>query len=627
MTIEMQEIKSDDTLNEKKIKDIIAQVAKDSQNKKGMTPETIEFLGKVKENKIPNIKIFRVDTMPTKSRYVILSDNNHDITALDKSGLISQLGHYFNILSSGSGVFNPNPNSIDSFIDSITNLTHNIYEDVGLIVNQDDFKTRYNYYTISKTERELLEKVKGIKKRDLKEVYNERVHLFPHVDFLIKNMLDVNNYENKPKNESQTGDLLLFFLNHLNFSLQYKEKSTKMFYIISAQGTGKGLFSEILKKFFGHLFETVRTDIFTGTGFNAQVQGKRFILFEEVATNKKDLKEISGRFKSMVTEKHDRLRVMYKDTVTDVQIFNMLAFSNLQGQLLIEPNCRRTNIIYGNKKLDTEVIRHFGYDGLDDFQNFIEAYRSEFDVFLETLLLSKVDITKAKNVTINNEAKSSEIKKTNDKKDFIRDIIKNADIEELDDYFYAYKDDETYKLMKAQILNGFLDNTSSSFLFKILCEYNYDNEQDFKQNDYLDRVIGNRRTVKYKTILGSESSAQIRQLPNYNLKDFQYYMKMQQRFKNDDAGVAILTIDDFISSVTNKQDLDTDAAFDRIYNEQAVSDDEVLQANIMEKAKKELEDEFNRKLKEMEERIRKEYEEKLKINTQCAEALNLLEGK
>lgn len=555
--VKLNKSKKQDNVNNSEVQELLNYIiTKDKNN--DMSAETVKFLNAIKNNDIPNVLFFRVDTMKPQEQYHILSVNRDDITKLSRSGFISQLKSYFDRMYNGKGVFNPKHQLIDSYITPITTITSNIYEDVGLYVNDDDLKSRYNYYVLSKTERRLKDKVANIKKRDLEVVYKERRHLFTHVDFLIKNMLDVDNFDNLPKNKEHTGDLLMFFLNHLNFCLQYKEKATKAFFIISEQGTGKGLFSEILKSFYGKSFDVLKTEIFTGTGFNSQVIGLRMSTIEEITTLPRERADISTKLKSFITDEKERVREMYKDVKTTKQINNTYLFTNLNGQIVIEPNCRRYNVISGTKILFEEAKKAFHYTDINDFQEkFIPAYFSEISDFLETLLLSSVNVGKAKNITIINEAKNNEIKKTTDRKDYLKRIIKNADMEELENYFYDYKDDETFKVMKAQIYSGFLDNNSSTFLFKVLCEYNYKNEQNFKQNDYLDSIIGSRIKSKYDKLDGVKTSSQIRPLPHYKPKSFQRYMKLNQEFNEfkDSVGVDILNTDDFVEIVLSGEDV------------------------------------------------------------------------
>lgn len=605
--VKLNKPKKQDNVNNSEVQELLNYIiTKDKNN--DMSAETVKFLNAVKNNDIPNVLFFRVDTMKPQEQYHILSVNRDDITKLSRSGFISQLKSYFDRMYNGKGVFNPKHQLIDSYITPITTITSNIYEDVGLYVNDDDLKSRYNYYVLSKTERRLRDKVANIKKRDLEVVYKERKHLFPHVDFLIKNMLDVDNFDNLPKNKEHTGDLLMFFLNHLNFCLQFKEKATKAFFIISEQGTGKGLFSEILKAFYGKSFDVLKTEIFTGTGFNSQVIGLRMSTIEEITTLPRERADISTKLKSFITDEKERVREMYKDVKTTKQINNTYLFTNLNGQIVIEPNCRRYNVISGTKILFEEAKKAFHYSDINDFQEkFIPNYFSEISDFLETLLLSNVNVGKAKNITIINEAKNNEIKKTTDRKDYLKRIIKNADMEELENYFYDYKDEETFKIMKAQIFSGFLDNNSSSFLFKVLCEYNYKNEQNFKQNDYLDSIIGSRIKSKYDKLDGVKTSSQIRPLPHYKPKSFQRYMKLNQEFNEfkDSIGVEILNTDDFVEIVLSGEDVCFQKVIDMKVGAICEAKEEIEEVKEVKK-----EESAEEKL----ERIKKEMLEKYNLN-------------
>lgn len=602
-------------LSADEVKKLIQQNTGDA--KKEMNEETKKFLNQVLDNKIKGIKIFKVDNHPVNDKYVILSDDINNVSKLNKDGIFSQLKFIFNELNPKS-IFNAKIGEIDSYISQIISLSYNVYDKLGF-TTMSGFKLNYNYYVVSKTETKLLSEVDGIEKGDLETIYNERLNLHPKIDFLIKNLLDVESSVNVPKNKDKISDIKLHFLNFINFSLQMKEKSTTTYLLKSVQGAGKDLFGEILVEFFGNSLTKITSEVLTGT-FNGIVSNMRFIIGNEIMTDLKGRETMGTKIKSFISDEIDNSRKMYADYTTERQIHNSIFFTNESEPFKIETGDRRINVIHGSTSLKDALKREYNIDFEDMEEKFIIPLRLEIYEFLKTLLLSKVNKGYAKNITINNEAKNQIIRATNKRSKQIKDIVNSNDLESLDEYFFEYIDDEEYKIFKSQVNAGFFDNPSSEFLYNVLSEYEFKSNTSFKIQKYLDDVFSVRKSRKYKKVCGSESSMQIRMLPHYNQKVFNDYMTLYIPYKEGKTGLIDNLLD--FKSIEDLESIGNNA---KVTETTDSVDIEKLKEQIRNEMKSEYDALFNAKVKDIENFYREKVEMYKKDYDECIIAESLID--
>lgn len=418
--------------------------------------------------------------------------------------------------------------SLTNSIPNVDYIASDLSRDRGIF--KENGLTYYNHWNPSQT----AIKIKEINsKRDKKE-YNECFDFFKysHINYLIDHLL--NKEENiAVNNKKEIVDLKEYFLNWLSYCLQNNKKTGNSVVFISAMhGTGKNVFSNIVKSFYGNdFYADVNNDTFTGV-HNAILDNKLFVFFNESEININDYEKVSSKLKTLITEEEQIIRRMREDQIIKKSYFNMVINSNNSVPFKIEYNDRRFTVIK-NKiiSLKESVDANIGLT----INEFIEQIENETFDFLTDLLNLKTNKNMANHNALMTDAKKVIIKATNTQINNVTNLINTNDITALKDYFFDCEREDLLNEFLEQVSLRFLTNDIvNNFLHLNLRENDRNsNNTKLSKKQFWDKKLGEAKLVVFNKN-GSKTSMQVRTLSNFETKNVEkFYNKSTNNMSFD----------------------------------------------------------------------------------------------
>lgn len=419
--------------------------------------------------------------------------------------------------------------SLTNSIINVDKIVNDLSIDRGLIFNKGfNF---YNHWNPS----EVMLKVKEVNSKRNKQKYENNFNWFnySHINFLINHLL--NEEENIALNhKKQKVDLKKHFLNWLSYSLQTNTKSGQAVVFISPMhGTGKNVFSNIIKTYYGKdYYAYVNNDTFTSV-HNAILDNKLFVFFNESEIKYQDYEKVSSKLKTLITEEDQIIRKMREDQIIRKSYFNMIINSNNSVPFKIEYNDRRFTVVKNKITSLKEAVENNLNLSITEFVKQVE--NETFD-FLCDLLNLDSEKEQATYNALMTDAKKVIIKATNTQINNVINLINTNDIEGLKDYFFDCEREDLLNEFLEQVSLKFLTNDIvNNFLHLNLKETDKTENTSSKlsKKQFWDKKLGEAKLVVFNKN-GSKTSMQVRQLSGFETKNVEkFYNKSKNNMTFD----------------------------------------------------------------------------------------------
>ena len=143
------------------------------------------------------------------------------------------------------------------------------------------------------------------------------------------------------------------FINWLAYIVQYKKRTGIAWGFFGAQGTGKGLVCEVVKKLVGDTNASMQVgDDSLASNYNDYSMHKLFIQLDEITSDMHGRKGVAGKLKRMVSNSVIRINQKFIKEIEVDNYCNFILNSNKPNPIELDPDDRRWNMVYTRTKLD-----------------------------------------------------------------------------------------------------------------------------------------------------------------------------------------------------------------------------------------------------------------------------------
>ena len=294
------------------------------------------------------------------------------------------------------------------------------------------------------------------------------------------------------------------------------------------QGVGKGvIFDEIIKPIIGSDFVTGINHKTILSGFNGEIDGKLFGVFNECKISKKQDKEVfNSVMKDLITETDIMIHKKNQQQKMKKNFCNIWIFTNEDVPYYLEKNCRR-NIVVKTPfcRIEPAVKAHLK----QDMDQFIERIRETRDEFYFDLLRFAYDLSFVKLKAPMTEAKREIISKTNTIASVVSEFIKSNDIDELREYLEVNGElsSDKVELICGQTNAGFLTGDSVEILFEMFKGLQAEEMNTTKKNVYFENIFGKQQRINWNEEDGKKKEKRAYRLPHFTTEKVQNYFDNQ----------------------------------------------------------------------------------------------------
>ena len=239
------------------------------------------------------------------------------------------------------------------------------------------------------------------------------------------------------KNVFVKQDRVDYFTNWLAYCMQTLKPSGIAIISKGIQGTGKGvIFNSIIARAYGEENVSEISNEFLKSRFNLDLEGKLFVLANEIKGDFRDGNDVYEKLKMYITEPTLRLEEKNMKRKLVKNYMNMWFHSNNAVPLQIQPSDRRYVVFdTSERKLSDVVEEDLGYSSIGFFIEDME--RQEVDDFIYDLMSLKFDKEKATRV-INTKEKQVISEASTPKIEIIVNKLKEKDFDYFREYIYDF---------------------------------------------------------------------------------------------------------------------------------------------------------------------------------------------
>lgn len=487
-----------------------------------------EFFKMIFEDKLQDLT-FVLDLSQGKKGYTALSKHNQGKIVYPLEGVMQKLKAIYkevnpeNYMTFDKGDFA----IIADSIPNVDYITTDLTRKPGLF--KSNGFAHYNHWNRS----EMMLLVESFNEgRPEVEYENLDWSSYSNINFLINHLLNIEENE-AVDNSKKIIDLKKHFINWLACCLQKNEKTGMYYLFISpTQGTGKNVFLNIIKSYYGSdYYAEINNDTLLST-HNKLIEGKLFLGYNESEINARDYDKVNSKLKTLITEDEIIIRAMYKDQDVQKSLCNMIMNSNLLVPTKIEADDRRANVVRtSGKALKQAVKERFNIDVTE----FVKSVEEESFIFLCDLLNLKTDRKKAKFNAVMTDAKKLIIKSTNTQASNVISLMEKNDEAGLREYFSECERDDLIEEFLKQVNSRFLTNDIvNKFLHANLRDEGKESEGKTSKKIYWDKKIGTAVNVPYTNIDGKKTSVSVRKLSGFRTQNIQGYFNDTKEFYEED---------------------------------------------------------------------------------------------
>ncbi len=174
------------------------------------------------------------------------------------------------------------------------------------------------------------------------------------------------------------GDDAEILLTWMQAAARYTDKKIMWSPVIQgAEGNGKTIIAEIMKRVIGNDYFHIARPEHIGKEQNGWLKNKRLVFVEEIHTN--DRRELLDALKPIISNKHVEIRDMGIKGTTYPNFANLMFFTNHKDAIPVNVDSRRYCILYTAQQSLEDMVR----DGLYDRDGETSSYFSAFVNWLE----------------------------------------------------------------------------------------------------------------------------------------------------------------------------------------------------------------------------------------------------
>jgi len=321
-------------------------------------------------------------------------------------------------------------------------------------------------------------------------------------------------------------DRIDYFVNWLSYCLQTLKPSGIAIVSKGIQGTGKGvIFNNIITRAFGENNVSDISNEFLKSRFNLDLEGKLFVLANEIKGDFRDGNDVYEKLKMYITEPILRLEEKNMKRKSVKNYMNMWFHSNNAIPLQIQPSDRRYVVFNTTeRKLIDVVYEDLGYPNISFFIEDME--NQEVDDFIYDIMSLKFDKEKATRV-ISTKEKEIISEASTPKIEIIVNKLKEKDFDYFREYIYDFYElnnsekanelkDSLHKMLNIgtaddfinelghEVHQGFILNSTLNSLYQIIIDIEATPNRISSRTKSLlpdgDRVSRNGKTYRFKYI-------------------------------------------------------------------------------------------------------------------------------
>jgi len=300
---------------------------------------------------------------------------------------------------------------------------------------------------------------------------------YPYMYLLLSNIFEYND------------DYIEYFINWLATAALSREKTRTVIACVGIQRAGKGILFEqvVFPYIFGDIYCVVAGDDCLEGQFNAELENKLFVSFNEVSGNFTTKSSIAGRLKKYISDKPLKINQKFGGQYIVDNHFNVSMSTNIHDAFKLENTDDRMNVFQQKKTLREAVKDTFNIE----LAEYIKLLKSELYLFVYNLSFYDYDVDRA-GKTIMTPKKLTMIKLTSGSlenlchnlstgdykaiEEDIFEIIEAFDNTEAknkysDNYYNYIKAQKSYlKDLENEMSRGLVSNKSLKFLHTLLIE-------------------------------------------------------------------------------------------------------------------------------------------------------------
>jgi hypothetical protein len=338
-------------------------------------------------------------------KYVLYKKDNilnyKIITKTTKTDLIDDLVYYFNqiqpnwyvdIVGGKNPTYNKGKKLVDEFLSDSVSRVNDITNDPAESLFFTDKETSISYFNLFQNTYYLVERPNQEKKWDV-----------------INNIL-WNLCEKNPEYYD-------WVINWLAVLYQYPTyRFTTSIIFIGAKGSGKGMFTKVMQKIFGHCCYAANSKDLISNFYSQIFENKLLLIANEIIDQNKKY-QFSNDLKEMITEDKISVERKFTDRYEAKNYVKTIFFSNSNMPIVIEEGDRRYAVFKSQKlKMDYKVRNKF-FEDEEFFTNQVEGFMAYLNNYI-------IDQEKVVSEPIMTPAKESIIHvNTTDLKAIINEII------------------------------------------------------------------------------------------------------------------------------------------------------------------------------------------------------------
>lgn len=395
------------------------------------------------------------------------------------------------------------------------------------VQNIDAFET-YNHFNHERKLVELRELASGCDKlKTLKEMNWKE---FPEIELLLRfltNEKENEAFDFNPDSGKYDIPVSLFekMIHYLSALLNKTEKiGVSWTFQSPVQGVGKGVFFDyLISVILGRDFVGAMDSKTVLSGFNEEIDGKLFVMFNECKISKQADKEtFNSKMKDWITEPNILIHRKHKSPEYKPNFCNFMIYTNEDVPYYIEKNCRRNIVVKTpHSRLDSAVKSILGIT-MDEFISRIEKQRAKFFFDLLRFDFNMSFVRLKAPIT---EAKRNIIQKTNTIASVVAELIKTNEIDDLKIFLEvnAEMDAEQIGIVSGEAEAGFLTSESTEILFDVFKGFAADDMNKTKKNVYFSNIFGQQAKIFWNDENGNKKEKRAFKLPHYTNEKVQAF--------------------------------------------------------------------------------------------------------
>jgi len=335
---------------------------------------------------------------------------------------VSSAGHKLFEVFQKAGYTTKNPTSDLKFVKKV-NVEFDIkkpqFWETGLGVNYNEFEENLTQLgTIDKIRKDFKEEKGKEYKKELFKSGHELKKVAPKIYALLMNLME------------EDIEAVTHFINWFASFCNTRDKIATAFMFASLEGSGKGVLTDVvIRYFFGEKYQASIMASRLKKEFNASLENKLLINFNEVSSDFSKADEATQNLKALITDDTFTLNVKKQSEFQAKNNFLIILSQNNLNGVKMSQSDRRFNYFNPQRTLKSVAKDDFGIKRIGTF---IEEMKEELDSFVEFIALFDYDKYEAAELYETEGKKRSQLA-TSGPSEILFNTVKNKDIFSLTD--------------------------------------------------------------------------------------------------------------------------------------------------------------------------------------------------